>query len=152
MSNKNRTANNSQLHTLAEKMYVEECLSAKAIAESLGVSAQTVGRWKANEDGKGEDWDAKRERYKREPYNIRKLINEELARLTQGYEPTLDMKAINEAIKAQEAISKGVSTEAVYSVFREFDKWMAGHDAELAIRFIEWHKQFLILKAQEESL
>ncbi|MFV0506794.1 MAG: DUF1804 family protein [Bacteroidales bacterium] len=151
MTNKKRSANNSQLHTLAEKMYVEECLSAKAIAESLSISAQTVGRWKAKKDSNSENWDDKRARFKREPYNIRKLINEELARLTRGEEQTLDMKAINEAIKAQEAISKGVSCEAVYTVFREFDVWMSQHDAELAVKFTEWHKQFLILKAQEES-
>ncbi len=152
MTNKNRAANNSQLHTLAEKMYVEECLSAKAIADSLGVSPQTIGRWKANKDGNNENWEVKRERYKLQPYNIRKLISEELARLTQGFPAKLEMKAINEAIKAQEAIKKGVSAQTVYAVFREFDQWMVQNDAELAVKFIQWHKQFLIFKVQEETL
>ncbi len=149
-SNVKRAANNSQVRTMAEKMYVEECLSAKAIAEALSVSPQTIGRWKQGLDGE-EDWDEKRERFKREPYNIRKLINEELSRLTQGHEPTLDMKAINEAIKAQTAISSGVSAEAVFTVFREFDNWMASQDPDVAIKFTEWHKQFLMHKVQEES-
>jgi len=146
--NSKRAANDSRLRTLAEKMYIEECLTAKAIAESLAVSPQTIGRWKKGLEGE-EDWDTKRERYKREPYNIRKLINDEVARLANGEEPTLDMKAINAAIKAQQAVNKSVSPETVFTVFREFDNWMAGQNPEVAVQFTEWHRQFLMHKMQE---
>lgn len=150
MKNKQRT-NNSQLRTLAEKMYVEEYMTAKAISDSLGVSPQTIGRWKQGIGDNGEDWDVKRERHKREPYNIRKLINEEVARIARGEEPSLDMKALNEAIKAMNAISNKVSPEAVYTVFREFDNWLSGQDPEMAIKLTDLHKQFLIYKVQEEE-
>lgn len=150
MKNAKRT-NNSQLRSLAEKMYVEEYMTAKAIAASLGVSAQTVGRWKQGIGVNGEDWDVKRDRHKREPYTIRRLINDELARLARGEDATMDMKAINEAVKAQSAISSRVSAEVVYTVFREFDNWMSGQDPETAILFTEMHKQFLVHKVQEED-
>ncbi len=150
MKKQTRT-NNSQLRSLAEKMYVEEMMTAKAISDSLDVSPQTIGRWKQGIGNNDEDWDNKRERFRREPYNIRKLINNEVARLARGEEATLDMKALNEAIKAQNAIAGKVSTEVVYSVFREFDNWMSSQDPDMALSFTEWHKQFLIHKAGEES-
>lgn len=150
MKNAKRT-NNSQLRTLAEKMYVEEYMTAKAISETLGVAPQTIGRWKQGIGDNGEDWDIKRERFKREPYNIRKLINDEVARLARGEESTLDMKALNEAIKAQTAISNRISAEVVFTVLREFDNWMSGQNPEQAVMITEMHKQFLIHKVQEED-
>ncbi|MDY0176709.1 MAG: DUF1804 family protein [Lentisphaeria bacterium] len=149
MKNAKRT-NKSQLRTLAEKMYVEECLTAKAIADNLGVSQQTVGRWKQG-IGKHKDWDTLREEFKRSPFNLRKLINDELARLTNGEEAQLDMKAINDAVKVLNAMSNRVSAEVVYSVFREFDTWVSGQDPQLAIVFTDMHKQFLIHKVSEEE-
>jgi len=150
MKNAKRT-NNSQLRSLAEKMYVEEYMTAKAIADTLGVSAQTVGRWKQGIGDNGEDWDVKRDRFKREPYNIRRLIDDELVRLANGQEAIMDMKALNEALKARAAISSRVSPEVVYTVFREFDTWVSGQNPETAILFTEMHKQFLIHKVQEED-
>lgn len=148
MKNKART-NNSQLRTLAEKMYVEEYMTAQAIADSLGVSPQTVGRWKKGIGRDAEDWDVKRDRFKREPYNIRKLINEEVSRLANGEDATLDMKVLNEAIKALNAISSKVSPEVVFSVFREYDNWLSGVDPEFAVRSTDYHKRFLVHKAME---
>lgn len=150
MRNTKRAANNSKLKTLAEKMYVEEGLTASAVAEALSISPQTVGRWKKGLSNQ-EDWDTKRERHLREPRNIKRLVDDEVSRLVQGHESTLDMKAINEAIKAQTALSKGVSAEVIMTVFREFDNYMANQDPELAVKFTEYHKQFLIHKVNTDA-
>lgn len=141
-----KRVNNSIVHSLAERMFVEEGLTAKAIADATDMSEQTIGRWR--KDG---NWDEKRKQFLQAPQNIKKAITEELQRLTSGYEAQLDMKAINAAIKAQREISDEIGVQVVYSVFKEFDNWMASQDPEQAIKFLEWHKLFLINKAQQES-
>jgi hypothetical protein len=60
------------------------------------------------------------------------------------------MKAINEAIRALQQMTSETSTEVVFTVFREFDNWMADQDPQMAITFLEWHKLFLLQKAQQE--
>lgn len=139
-------ANNSVLHSLAERMFVEEGMTAKAIANAIDMTEQTIGRWR-----KSGEWDKKRTRHLQAPQNIKKAIDEEVARLTQGYEPSLDMKAIKSAIDASKSISTELSAQVVYSVFKEFDNWIASQDPEQAIAFLEWHKLFLLYKAQQES-
>ncbi len=141
-----KRVNNSVLHSLAQRMFVEEGMTAKAIADAIDMSEQTIGRWR-----KGGSWDERRKQHLQAPQNIKKAITEELQRLTSGYDATLDMKAINDAIKAQREISDEIGTQAAYSVFKEFDNWMASQDPEQAIQFLEWHKLFLIHKAQQES-
>lgn len=141
-----KRVNNSVIHSLAERMFVEEGLTAKAIAEATDMSEQTIGRWR--KDG---GWEDKRKQFLQAPQNIKKAITEELQRLAQGYDPRLDMKAINDAIKAQREISDEISTQVVYSVFKDFDNWMSSQDPEQAIKFLEWHKLYLLFKAQQES-
>lgn len=141
-----KRVNNSIVHSLAERMFVEEGLTAKAIADATDMSEQTIGRWR--KDG---NWDEKRKQFLQAPQNIKKAITEELQRLTSGYEAQLDMKAINAAIKAQREISDEIGVQVVYSVFKEFDNWMASQDPEQAVKFLEWHKLFLIHKAQQEG-
>ena len=51
----------------------------------------------------------------------------------------------------QAALNKGVSAEVALSVFREFDNYMANHDPELATRFTEYHKQYLIHKLHNDG-
>ncbi len=139
---------NGTIRGLAEKMYVEEGLTAKAIANALDVTEQTVGRWKKGKNEK-DDWDKKRKDFLAAPHNIKKVLTEELSRLAKGDKSELDMKAINEAIKAIHAISEEISVETIFSVFREFDNWMAEQEPELAIKFLDWHKLYLLHKAKE---
>ncbi len=88
-----KRVNNSVIHSLAERMFVEEGLTAKAIAEATDMSEQTIGRWR--KDG---GWEDKRKQFLQAPQNIKKAITEELQRLAQGYDPRLDMKAINDVL------------------------------------------------------
>lgn len=141
-----KRTNKSALKTLAERMFVEEGMNAKSIAEAIGVTEKTVGRWR-NQD----NWDEKREKYLATPYNIKRLLSDELANLVKGETPGLDMKAINDAIKAIQSISDETSTQVVFTVFREFDNWMAEQDPDVAAQFLEWHKLFLLHKAQQET-
>ena len=144
-----KKAYKNKLKFLAERMFVEEGLTAKAIADTLGVTEKTVGNWRK---GIGEDqtWDDKRRQFLATPHNIKKLIAGELSNLVKGEKAELDMKAINDAIKALQSMTDETSTEVVYTVFKEFDNWMADQDPDVASQFLEWHKMFLLHKAQQE--
>lgn len=135
---------NEKIRRLAEKMFVEDSANAKTIAQTFDVTEQTIGRWRKNGN-----WDEKRKDFLKTPLNIKNVLLNELLELTAGKEASLDMKAINAAIKAIHAISDEISIETIFSVFKEFDNWMAEQDPELAIKFLEWHKLYLLHKAKE---
>lgn len=139
----------SKLKFLAERMFVEEGMTAKAISETLGVTEKTVGTWR-KASGEKTNWDEKRKSFLATPHNIKRLITDELSNLVKGEEAELDMKAINDAIKALQSMDEETSTEVVFTVFREFDNWMADQDPDMASQFLEWHKLFLLHKAQLE--
>nr|DAU74061.1 MAG TPA: Protein of unknown function (DUF1804) [Caudoviricetes sp.] len=135
---------------MAERMYVEEGMTAKAIANAIDVTEQTIGRWKKGIQG-DISWDEKRNQYLSAPSNIKKILTNELIHLSKGGDATLDIKAITDITKAIATMSEKVSTQVVFSVFKEFDMWMSEQDPERAIQFMEWHKIFLLHKAQNEQ-
>lgn len=147
---KGQRVNNEPLRALAEKMFVEEGMTAKAIAENIGVTEQTVGRWRKGVQG-DISWDDKRQQYLSAPNNIKKVLMKELGDLSEGKGATIDVKAISAVTKAIELLSDKVSAQIVMAVFKEFDSWMAVQDPEVAVSFLEWHKMFLLYKAQQEG-
>lgn len=142
--------NNEPLRAMAERMYVEEGMTAKAIANAIDVTEQTIGRWKKGIQS-DISWDEKRNQYLSAPSNIKKILTNELIHLSKGGDATLDIKAITDITKAIATMSEKVSTQVVFSVFKEFDMWMSEQDPEMAIQFMEWHKIFLLHKAQNEQ-
>ncbi len=146
-----KRTNNAALHAMAERMFVEDGFTAKAVAESLGVTAQTIGRWRKGIGNKSISWDEKRKQFLSAPHNLKKILMQELTEVANGSSSSIDVKALADINKVLTSLSNKVSTQIVYSVFREFDNWMADQDPEIAISFLEWHKQFLLHKAQQES-
>ena len=135
-----KRTNNSTLMELARRMFVEEGMTAKAIANTIEVTEQTIGKWRKGIGTNTISWDEQRSQY----------LAKELTRLVEGGEATLDMGAINSAIKAIQSMTDETSVETVYSVFKEFDSWMSEQDPEMAIAFLEWHKLYLLHKAQNQ--
>jgi transposase len=150
MSKQVRT-NNEALRGLAERMFVEEGMTAKAIGEAVGVTEQTVGRWRKGVGNNAIGWDEKRQHFLSAPHNIKKVLMTELNNLAQGQEATIDVKGLSDVSKVIAQLSDKVSTQIVFSVFREFDNWMAEQDPEVAVEFLEWHKLFLHHKATQEQ-
>ena len=142
--------NNESLRALAEKMFVEEGMTAKAIAATIDVSEQTIGRWRKGIQG-DISWDDKRNLFLSGPNNIKKVLMSELSDLASGQQGKLDVKAISAVTKAIELLSDKVSAHIVMAVFKEFDSWMASQDPDFAIKCLEWHKMFLLYKAQQEQ-
>lgn len=147
---KGQRVNNEPIRALAEKMFVEEGMTAKAIADAVGVTEQTIGRWRKGIQG-DVSWDEKRTQFLSAPGNIKKVLMAELKDLSEGKDPSIDVKAITSVTRAIELLSDKVSAQIVMAVFKEFDTWMAVQDPEAAVTFLEWHKMFLLYKAQQES-
>lgn len=147
---KGQRVNNEPLRALAEKMFVEEGMTAKSIADAVGVTEQTIGRWRKGIHG-DISWDEKRTQFLSAPGNIKKVLMNELKDLSEGKDSRIDVKAIAAVTKAIELLSDKVSAQITMAVFKEFDSWMAVQDPEAAVTFLEWHKMFLLYKAQQES-
>ena len=75
----------------------------------------------------------------------------ELTHLSKGGDATIDVKAIADVTKVISTFSDKANVQIVFTVFKEFDNWMTEQDPEVAIQFLEWHKLFLLHKAQSES-
>ncbi|QYS89156.1 hypothetical protein [Flavobacterium davisii] len=52
--------NNHPMYAICERMYVEEGLNKKAIANATGVSEQTIGKWSKGVGESNISWDEKR--------------------------------------------------------------------------------------------
>lgn len=145
-----KRVNNEPLRAMAERMFVEEGMTAKAIAATIDVTEQTVGRWRKGIQG-DICWDDKRSQYLSAPHNIKKVLMNELTHLSKGGDATIDVKAIADVTKVISTLSDKANVQIVFTVFKEFDNWMTEQDPEVAIQFLEWHKMFLLHKAQTES-
>lgn len=145
-----KRVNNEPLRAMAERMFVEEGMTAKAIAATIDVTEQTVGRWRKGIQG-DISWDDKRAQYLSAPHNIKKVLMNELTHLSKGGDATIDVKAIADVTKVISTLSDKANVQIVFTVFKEFDNWMTEQDPDVAIQFLEWHKLFLLHKAQTES-
>ena len=145
-----KRVNNEPLRAMAERMFVEEGMTAKAIAATIDVTEQTVGRWRKGIQG-DISWDDKRAQYLSAPHNIKKVLMNELTHLSKGGDATIDVKAIADVTKVISTLSDKANVQIVFTVFKEFDNWMTEQDPDVAIQFLEWHKMFLLHKAQNES-
>ncbi|MEI7486859.1 MAG: helix-turn-helix domain-containing protein [Chryseobacterium sp.] len=144
-----KRVNNEPLRAMAERMFVEEGMTAKSIAATLDITEQTVGRWRKGIQN-DISWDDKRTQFLSTPHNIKKILMNELNHLSKGGEATIDVKAIADVNKVISTLSDKVSLQIAYTVFKETDNWIAQQDPEAAIQTSEWHKLFLLHKAQSE--
>lgn len=145
-----KRVNNESLRAMAERMFVEEGMTAKSIAAALDITEQTVGRWRKGIQG-DVSWDDKKTQFLSAPSNIKKLLMNELNHLSKGGDATIDVKSIADVTKVISTLSDKANLQITYTVFKEFDNWMAEQDPDAAIQFLEWHKLFLLHKAQFES-
>ncbi len=140
---------NQKKRALAERMFIEEGMTAKAIAYKLDVSEVTVSRWRKGRNGE-KSWDLRRAEVLSAPHKIKELLVEQLEKIAKGEKATIDADALAKISKVLETVSGKISVQVVLSVFKEFDNWMASQDPEMAVKFLEWHKQFILYKASVE--
>lgn len=138
------------LKSLAEKMIVEDGLTAKEVNHILGVSEQTLSKWRKGNPG-GKSWDERQAELMSSPHKIKDLLLQELKLISEGKKPNIDADALAKVSKVIESVSGKVSVQVIFSVFKEFDNWMADQDPKVAILFTDYHKLFLIYKANQEG-
>jgi transposase-like protein len=144
------TLTNQAKKVMAEKMFVEDGMTAKAIAEQLDVSEQTLSKWRKGKEGE-KSWDDKRAEMLASPHKIREILIRELMVVAGGEKSMVDADALAKINKVIETLSDRISTQIVFSVFKEFDNWMADQDPKTAILFTEYHKQFILYKINQED-
>ena len=141
---------NQAKKVMAERMFVEDGMTAKSIAEQLDVSEQTLSKWRKGKEGE-KTWDDKRAEMLASPHKIREILLKELILVSEGKPSKVDADALAKINKVIESLSDKISAQVVFSVFKEFDNWMADQDPKTAILFTEWHKQFLRYKINLEG-
>ncbi|MGB1294869.1 MAG: hypothetical protein ACPG6V_05265 [Flavobacteriales bacterium] len=137
---------NAKKKEIAERLFIEEGLNAKTIAEDLQVTQKTVGNWR-NAGG----WDDRRTSNLAAPHKIKELLLKELQKVAKGEFSNVDADALAKINKVIGDVSDKVNVQVVISVFKEFDNWMADNDPEIAVLFLKWHKAFIVHKATMES-
>lgn len=137
---------NQAKKTMAERMFVEDGMTAKAIAEMIDISQVTLSKWR-NEG----QWEQKRTEMLAAPHKLREILMRELKTIAEGGDSIVDADALAKVNKVIESISDRISVQVVFSVFKEFDNWMADQDPKTAVLFTEYHKQFLLYKINQEG-
>jgi predicted DNA-binding protein YlxM (UPF0122 family) len=142
----------------AESLYVRKSLSCPSIAETLGVDAGTVYRWKAeaSEQGEGSDWDTQRRIYNLSPRELVAIYSETvkswLIKLKANPDLLSDGKiadALSKHISALRKIdTRGQYMGAITDLIRVTNAWLAEHEPELKARLEPyWDSIFEELKA-----
>ncbi len=145
-----KPTNNKAKKVMAERMFVEDGLTAKAISDMLDVSEVTLSKWR--NPGNGEkSWDDKRAEMLAAPHKIKEILMKELMTIADGKTSKVDADALAKINKVIETLSDKISVQIVFSVFKEFDNWMADQDPKTAIQFTEYHKQFIMYKINQEG-
>ena len=139
------TNNNFKKET-AEKLFIEDGLMLKEISVIVGFSVQTLSKWK--KDG---NWENKRNEFLAAPHKIKEVLMKELKSIASGENSTIDADALAKVSKVIETLSSRTSVQVIFSVFKEFDNWMADQEPRLAIEFTEWHKRFLQYRINQEE-
>lgn len=140
---------NEKKRALAERMFINDGMTGKQIALDLNLSEQTVTKWRKGRTGE-KDWDTRRAEIISAPHIIKELLIKQLQLISEGEKPTIDADALAKISKVLESISGKVSVQVVISVFKEFDDFMTDHDPELAVKFLEYHKKFILHKASQQ--
>ena len=139
---------NKKKKEIAESMFINEGMSGKAIAGSLDVTENTISRWRHNDTP---SWDDRRLLIMSSPYKIKEVLIEELSNIASGKEAKINADALSKIAKVIDTISGKISVQLVVSIFKEFDNWMSEQEPEMAIKFTQWHKQFILYKAALDS-
>ncbi|MEG0189178.1 MAG: phage terminase small subunit-related protein, partial [Algoriella sp.] len=130
--------NNKAKKELAEKLFIEDGLTAKDISSMIGISEQTLSRWR-----KEGNWENKRNEFLAAPHKIKEVLMKELKSIATGEGSTIDADALAKVSKVIESLSSRTSVQVIFSVLKEFDNWMSDQEPKMAIAFLEWHRRFL---------
>ena len=141
---------NDKKREIAEDMYIRLGLTGREIAENLGVTEQTVSRWKKGREGE-KSWDDRKTEAQLTPLKIKELLLKEAEKLAKGEESLVKADQLSKIMAAIDQLDKKINVRTVMDVFREFDIWMSEQEPATAIQFTPWHKLFLQYRVSLEA-
>ena len=141
---------NDKKREIAEDMYIRLGLTGREIAENLGVTEQTVSRWKKGREGE-KSWDDRKTEAQLTPLKIKELLLKEAEKLAKGEESLVKADQLSKIMAAIDQLDKKINVRTVMDVFREFDIWMSEQEPATAIPFTRWHKLFLQYRVSLEA-
>ncbi len=136
---------NKKKKELAERLFIEDGMKGKEIALELTVAEATITRWR-----KAGDWDNRRAQALAAPHKIKEILLKELQNVAEGNASKINADALAKIGKVLDSISGKVSVQVVMTVFKEFDNWLSVQDPAKAVIFTEYHKRFILYKAEME--
>lgn len=137
---------NDRKRTHGERLFIENGYTLKAVAETVGVSENTVSTW-----AKKYDWKNRKLNLDSAPHKIKELLLTELEVVASGGKPNFNSDDIAKITRALERVDKKVSTQMIISVLKEFDNYLLSIDipTELLNQSLDLHKQFIHYKIQQ---
>ncbi len=131
---------NDRKRAYAERLYVEDGWTAKAIADTVGVSEVTIGNW-----GRKDGWKSKRDEMLAAPHKIKQVILQQIQLVAAGEKPTVNSDDLSKLTRALERVDQKVSVQLIITVFKEFDNWLASSDidTEKLTAMMENHKNYI---------
>jgi len=131
---------NDRKRSIAEQLFINNDESIKNIAETVGVSENTVSTWI-----KKYDWKTRKLNLDAAPHKIKELLLTELQTVVEGGKPKFNSDDIAKITRALERIDKKVSAQMVITVIKELDEFLlsAEIDNQFLSDSLEIHKQFI---------
>ncbi len=124
----------------AEGLYINEGWTNKAIAQTVGVSENTVGNWVNKYH-----WKEKKSETLAAPHKIKQLLLAELEKVVNGEAPKFNADTLSKITRALERVDKGVSVQLSISVLKLFTDWLTTQNlaANILITIVDLTKGFI---------
>lgn len=132
---------------VAERLYIENGWTAKQVAESVGVTENTIGSWV-----KKGDWKNKRNEILASPLKIKSILLDELQKVVSGEKPNFNADDLAKITRALERIDKGVNVQVIISSMKLFTDWLTDQkltDEELEL-ILSLSKDFIRYRINHE--
>jgi hypothetical protein len=136
----------AKFRIFAKHLFINEGYTKLGIEKYLTISAPTIIKW-----SKEDNWDVERTQVMASPHKIKGILLAELERVSSGEKPTIDADALAKISKVIEALDDKVSIPVMFSVFKEFDNWMAEENEETGTEIRAYQKKFLLHKINADG-
>lgn len=134
-----------KLYATAETLFIDNGMTCIDISARLDIPEQTLSRWR-----KTMEWDKRRSQLAVAPNVIRQKLTDEIKRISEGHDPSIDADALSKAAKALQYFNGTISLPVIVSVFKDFDNYMASVDPKTAVLFTRFHKQYIAAVKERE--
>lgn len=136
-----------KLYSTAETLFIEQGMTCVAISETLGIQECTLSNWR-----KGMMWDEKRRQTLSTPDAIRRLLLDELERISKGEKTTIDTDGLSKVAKAIQYFEGRTALAVVISVLKEVDYYIAEIAPHKVAEITKYHQLFIARRAELDSL